>query len=338
MVKNIFRAFILLLLATIALVIITPVLSFKELLYPVRIDSVYLGQQQVVYENQLLQGEADSMKVFIYSPEQLNIPYMDISYTLRDSVKLRGWMALDTLHMQSPLLLIIPDISEGVISYIPAMKQFCDRGFNVCVINLRGQGNSEGIFYTPGATSARDLKQLILDLKKMPFIGNVALMGTGTGAGVVMKLLSDTALAEVVILQNPLVNLSRYFRDKAVNRWGNFILPILPALIRAYEDQTGLSVSAYNYVKMINKINIPHMMVAANFHDKKIIDETIELYNASLHSKKRLYIDAASFRKTTDIENNKMYYDKIAAFINSSMPAKTKKTRFRKLAESAPIR
>ncbi len=332
MVKNIFRAFILLILATIALVILTPVFSFKELLYPVRVDSVYLAQQQVVYENQLQEGLKDSMKIFIYSPAQMNINYMDIIYTLRDSIKLRGWMALDTLHMQSPLLLIIPDITEGAINYIPAMKQFCDRGFNVCVINLRGQGDSEGDFYTPGATSARDVKQLILDLKKMPFISNVALMGNGTGAGVVMKLMSDTAVADVLILQNPVVTLSGYFRDKAISRWGNFILPVLPALIRAYEDETGLSVSAYDYSKMIKKIYVPHMMVVANFPDKKNVDETIELYNASENYRKRLYIDVASFRKTTDIENNKVYYDKLASFISSSMPSRTKKTRFRKLA------
>ncbi len=333
MVKNIFRFFIIAILATAGLVIITPVLSFNELLYPVRIDSNYVSQQQMQYEKQLRETGSDSLAIFIYTPEQLNISFMDINYTLRDSVKLRGWMALDTMRMQAPLLLILPDITEGAINYIPAMKQFCDRGFNVCVINLRGQGDSEGSYYTPGATSARDVKQLIADLKKMPFISHVALMGTGTGAGVAMKLMADTAIADVLILQNPPVSLSRYFTDKATSRWGTFILPILPALIRSYEDQTGLSVSSYNYKKMIRKINVPQMMVAANFPDKKNVDETLEIYHASTYYTKRLCIDAESFRKPTGQENSKTYYYKLASFINSSLPSKSKKTRFRKLAE-----
>src|SRR6187551_3240588 len=123
MVKNIFRLFILLIFATAWLVIITPMLSFNSLLYPIRIDSSYVSHQQLIYEQQLAAGTADSNVVFIYGPEQVNIPYMDISYTLRDSVQLRGWMALDTLHNQSPLILIIPDITEGAIDYIPAMRE-----------------------------------------------------------------------------------------------------------------------------------------------------------------------------------------------------------------------
>jgi len=332
MVKNIFRFFILLNLATIALVIITPVLSFNDLLYPVRIDSAYLSQQHIAFEKLPHEIQSDSQAVFLYSPEQLDIHSMDINYTLRDSVRLKGWMAIDTLHMKGPLLLIIPDITEGAISYIPAMKQFCDRGFNVCVVNLRGQGDSEGRFYTPGATSARDVKQLIIDLKKMPFIEHVAILGVGTGAGVVMKLMADTAIADVILLQNPPVSLSGYFRDKARSIWGDFVLPILPALIRSYEDKTGLSVSAYDYSKMIKKINVPQMLVTANFMDKKSVDETLTIYHASTYYKKRLYIDAESFRKPTGQENGKMYYDKLSSFIFSSLPTKSKNPRFRRLA------
>jgi hypothetical protein len=332
MVKNIFRFFILLILAVAGLVIITPVLSFNELLYPVRIDSAYLSQQQLAYEKNLAGTFSDSGAIFIYTPEQMNIHYMNINYTVRDSIKLRGWMAIDTLHAKAPLLLIVPDISEGAINYIPAMKQFCDRGFNVCVINMRGQGDSEGNYYTPGKVSANDLKQLLEDLKRMPFIENTAVMGIGTGAGIIMSAMTDTNVADVMILQNPPVSLSRYFRQKAVSRWGNYIIPILPALVRSYEDKTGVNVSSYNYLKMIAHISVPHMMVTANFMDKKEVDETLELYHASTYYKKRLYIDANSYKKKTGIENDKVYYDKIAAFINSSLPSKSKKTRFRKLA------
>lgn len=332
-VKNIFRFFILIILGTAALVIITPVLSFNELLYPVRIDSLYLNQQQLIYEKQLAAGERDSLAVFIYSPEQIKIHSMDINYQLRDSVTLRGWMALDTTHMQSPLLLIIPDISEGAISYIASMKQFCDRGFNVCVVNLRAQGNSEGSFYTPGATSARDIKQLVMDLQKMPFIGRIAIMGTGTGAGVAIKLMNDTSIADVLILQNPLTSLSRYFRKQATSRWGNVIMPVLPALIRSYEDKTGLSIASYNYSAMIRNINVPQLFVAANFEDENQMNETLALYKSSTLYKKQLYIDADSFRKKNGRENSKAYYDKLAAFINSSLPSKSNKTRFRRLAQ-----
>ena len=322
----------LLIIVAAALVIITPVLSFNSLLYPIRIDSAYVGQQQIQYEKLIAEGVTDTHAVFIFSPEQVNVPYMDINYTLRDSIQLRGWMALDTLHHQSPLIVIIPDITEGAIDYIPAMKEFCYRGFNVCVINLRGQGNSDGSFYTPGITSVLDIRQLIQDLRKMPFISHVALLGTGTGAGIAIKAMADSSIADVLVLQNPPVSLTSYFKQKAIEEWGEFMLPLLPALIRAYEDKTGISLEKYDYLKLVSRIKAPHMLVTANFMSKKVMDETIAVYHASSYYKKRLYIDAPSFQQRTSIENEKIYYDKIASFISISLPSKTKKTRVRRLA------
>ncbi len=333
-VKNIFRFSMLMLFVTAWLVIITPILSFNSLLYPVRIDSTYLSQQQLLYEKKLTDDKSSRREVFIFSPEQVAVPYMDIRYTLRDSVQLRGWMALDTLHTQSPLLLIIPDITEGAIDYIPAMKEFCDRGFNVCVINLRGQGNSEGNFYTPGIASVNDIKQLVTDLRKMPFISHVAMFGNGTGAGIVIKANSDSALAEVLILQNPPVSLSNYFRDKAVEEWGEFIKPLLPALIRSYEDKTGIALKTYNYLDLVAKIKVPQMMVTANFMSTRVMEATVSVYNATTYFKKRLYVDAPSFMKNSSSVNDKGYYDRIAAFIHISLPSKTKKSRFRRFAEA----
>ena len=332
-VKNIFRLSMVLLVATAWLVIITPILSFNSLLYPVRIDSAYVSQQQLLHEKRVADGSLENTPVFIYSPEQVAVPYMDIRYTLRDSVQLRGWMALDTLHTQSPLLLIIPDITEGAIEYIPAMKEFCDRGFNVCVINLRGQGNSEGNFYTPGVASVNDIKQLVADLKKMPFIGHVAMLGNGTGAGILIKANADSSLADVLVLQNPPSSLSGYFRQKAIEEWGEFIVPLLPALTRSYENRTGIAVENYNYLELVSRIKIPHMMVTANFNSTRVLEETVAVYNASTVFKKRLYVDAPSFGKKTSVRNEKAYYDRIASFVHISLPAKTKKTRFRRLAE-----
>jgi pimeloyl-ACP methyl ester carboxylesterase len=331
-VKNIFRLCMTLLVATAWLVIITPILSFNSLLYPVRIDSVYVSQQQLLHEKKLAEGKTDSIAMFIYTPEQVAVAYMDIRYTLRDSILLRGLMALDTLHSRSPLLLIIPDITEGAIEYIPAMKEFCDRGFNVCVINLRGQGNSDGNFYTPGTASVNDIKQLVADLRKMPFISNVTMLGNGTGAGIVIKANADTSLAEVLVLQNPPATLTGYFRQKAREEWGEFILPLLPALIRSYEDKTGISLETYNYLQLVSKIKVPHMMVTANFMTTRVLDETVAVYNASGYYKKRLYVDAPSFGKKTSVLNEKGYYDRVASFIHISLPSKTKKTRFRRFA------
>lgn len=134
-------------------------------------------------------GTSDTIINFLYSPGQLEVNYIDLTLTMKDSVQLKGWMSIDTTRMQSPLLFIVPNINEGAINYIPALKQFCDRGFNVCVMDMRGQGASGGDFYNPGEKAVADVIYMVNELKKMPFINQVALMGNGTGAGIILKQL-----------------------------------------------------------------------------------------------------------------------------------------------------
>jgi len=335
MVKNIFRFGIFAILCSMVLVIITPVLTLNSILYPVKIDSSFVRQEQIAYEKLLQKGKADSGRVFLYSPEQLNINYMEVALTLSDSVKINGWMALDTLRPQSPLLLIIPDIEEGAILYFPALKQFCDRGFNVCVMDMRGQGNSGGDYYDMGKLAASDLIYLIGELKKMPFIDKVAILGNRTGAAIAIKAISDSSsIADVLILQNPLLTMEYFFSRQATKKWGEFIQPVMPALNRSYEQQTGISIEEYDYEKMVSDLLVPHMMVVANYFSKKIIDETVTVYHASNYYRKRLYIERDTFKKPTGFDNSKKYYDKISSFINSSLPPKSKKSRFLKLASN----
>ena len=320
-------------LAAAILVVMTPVLTVNKLLYPLKIDSSLVSQQQIAYEKGIQSGLSDSEAVFLYSPSQLNLNYVDVNYSLSDSVILRGWLVRDTLRRQSPLLLIIPDISEGAINYLPVMKQFSDRGFNVCVINMRGQGNSEGFYYDFTFQAAKDIIEIVSEIKKLPFVDYVAILGNSTGAAIALKAVSDSSsIADVLILQNPPKTLAQYFNQQAVKEWGNFIVPVLPAMQRCYEQQTGINFGDYDYLKMVQNLFVPHMMVASNFFSKKIVKETVAVYHASNYYRKQLFIDNASFGKATGFENSKKYYDRISAFINSSLSSKTKKTRFRKLA------
>ncbi len=297
-----------------------------------RVDSAFVHQQQIVYEKQKAAGKDDSARVFIYGPDQLNINYIDVSLTMSDSVVLKGWMAIDTTRLQSPLLLIVPDISEGAINYIPAMKQFCDRGFNVCVMDLRGQGMSGGTFYNPGMRSVEDVIYIINQLKKMPFINNVAVLGTGTGAGIALKAVVDSSVANVVIFQNLPVSLKRFLRQMAMKEWGTMIRPFFPVVMRSYQKNTGIQLENHNYLKLVTSLYVPHMFVTANFKSKNDIDETVLIYNASTYFKKRLYIDTDTYLKPTGISNSKKYYDKLSTYINSSLPPKKRRSRFGRLA------
>lgn len=332
MLKNIFRLTILLQFLAIALVVITPVISVNKLLYPTRIDSAFVNMQQLQFQKMKEASKSDTSAIFLYSPSQLQINFTELEFPMPDSIKLRGWMAIDTTKMISPLLLIIPDMLEGAIDYIPAMQEFSARGFNVGVINLRGQGNSDGEYYLPGQKSVDDLIRIIPELRALPYVNHVAILGSGSGAGIAVSILSDTSIADVLILQNPVTNFERFFKSHAQSEWRITVPFLLPAIIRSYEKQTGINVAAYKYDKMIENLMLPQMFVTANFNSKEQITETVAMYDASTYFKKQLYIETQSYLKRPGTNNSKIYYDKISAFINSSLPYKSKKVSRKKLA------
>jgi predicted alpha/beta-fold hydrolase len=333
MLRHLFRLTMFLIFLTAMMVLVTPVLTVNSLLYPIRTDSASVMMQQISFEKQPPESR-DSTRMFLYSPRQLQLNYVDYQVTLPDGDTLRGWLVLDSLRSLAPLLLIIPDISEGAISYIPALKEFADRGFNVCVLNMRGQGNSDGEMYDMTQRASNDLRYAVRDLKKIPFIEKVAVMGIRTGAAITIKAFSDSSrFADVMILQNPPLSLQRYFVQHVISDWGRFMIPVIPALKRAYEEQTSIQMEHYDYRNLLVNIFVPHMLVAANYPGRKIMDETVALYHESNYYRKRLLIDTESAGKPPGFSNSKKYYDRISAFINYSLPPTTKKSRFRKLAE-----
>lgn len=331
MQKNFFRLTMLSILATAVMVMVTPALTLNSLLYPVKIDSAYVAQEEMVYQEQLAKGKADSGLYYFFSPEELDLKSNPVHFYTSDSTLLRGWISFDTKKNIAPLLLIIPDVGQGAIQYLLLMQQFTERGFHVCVIDMRGQGLSGGSPYHFGK-SALDVIALIDDLKRQPEVGRAAILGIGTGAGIALCALSASPfVADALVLQNPVTSLNKLIQRQSATEWGWWIHLFMPSLIRAYEQKTGINTSEFNFASIIERMSIPQMYVAANHFTNLTAEETVLLYHQSTFYRKRLYIDRDSWQKPAGQGNSKAYFDRISAFINSSLPTPIKRTRFRKL-------
>lgn len=313
------------------MVMVTPVLTLNSLLYPVKIDSAYVAQEEMVYQERFAQGKADSGLLFFYSPEDLNLNSSTIEFFTSDSILLRGWITFDTLSKTAPMLLIIPDIREGAIRYLLSMQQFTQRGFHVCVMDMRGQGRSEGGPYH-FEQSAVDIIDLLNELKKRPDVNKAAILGVGTGAGIALSAIRTSPfVADALVLQNPITSLNKLIQRQSLSDWGWWVRLFMPSIIRTYEQKTGINIEQFNFASLIETMSIPQMYVAANHFTNQTAEETVTLYHNSTYYRKRLYIDRDSWQKPAGQGNSKAYFDRISAFINSSLPTQIKRTRFRKL-------
>jgi pimeloyl-ACP methyl ester carboxylesterase len=333
MQKNIFRLTILIILGSAVMVMITPSLTLNSMLYPPRIDSSYWAQAELMNSLELEKGKGDTEKVFMFTPLEAGLKYDSITHTTADGTLIRGWLSYDTTRSKAPLLLIIPDISQGAIQFLPSMMKFTKRGFHVLLMDMRGQGRSEGLLYHPGY-SAGDVISLLTEVKKSPVIEKVAILGIGTGAGITIATVTLAPfIVDVIVLQNPSVSLGRRIRQQSIDEWGWMINPFLPAIVRAYEYKTGINTSDFDYIKMISAMSIPQMYVAASYKSIHEHNQTIALYRVSDYFRKRLYIERESLGLEAGVPNSKEYYDKISAFINSSFPGNFKRFRTGKLVE-----
>lgn len=323
----------LVILGSAVMVMITPSLTLNSMLYPPRIDSSYWAQTELVYALQLEKGMADSGKIFLFTPGEAGLKFDDVVHVTADGTIIRGWLSKDTTRTKAPLLMIIPDIGHGAIQYLPAMLKFTGRGFHVLLMDMRGQGRSEGSLYHPGY-AAGDVISLLTEIKRSPEIDRAAILGIGTGAGIAIASVTLAPfIVDVLVLQNPSVSLGSRIRQQSIDEWGWMINPLLPAIVRSYEYKTGINTSDFDYRKMVSVMSIPQMYVAASYQTNRVHNQTIALYRASDYYRKRLFIERESHGLEPGIPNGKQYYDKISAFINSSFPGNYKRSRTRKLAE-----
>jgi hypothetical protein len=199
---NLFRSTILLLLTTACLVFASPFLNVNGLIYPPKIDSSFFSQQEILYEKSILEGGLDSGRIFIYNPAEIGLDYKSFEVEVDDNIHLRGWIAGDSIENPVASVLFIPDISEGRIHYIPVMKEFVSRGFRTYIVELRGQGNSDGDRYSIGDESANDISLLMDELELEQRFDNLCIFGNRTGAAVALQVALNDDRINVMVIKN----------------------------------------------------------------------------------------------------------------------------------------
>lgn len=307
------------------LVLVTPVFTVNSFLYPIRVDSAMVAQQLLTARDQAISPQP-------LHPNQLRLDYETLYFKRDGQPGLYGWISYDTTNTVAPMIVIVPDIEEGRINYLMDMAEWNARGFHVCVMDMRGQGQSEGTFYDPGKRSSKDLVSLCNQLESLKRVDYVTCMGIGTGAGICLSATEDTSFkAAALILQNPSTSLEHLLQRKAMVGWGGLLYPLLPVLKRSYERTTGIDFHEHRYAQIIGRCNIPYLIVGAGSISKTGVQEIIRLSEADGNSRKRVYWEIQGRDFKPFHQYSKKYYDHLAGFIVSSRQSPVFKLRRKKL-------
>jgi uncharacterized protein len=329
--KFIFRIGFICFLIIIALYLVSSQFSITELIYPVKIDSLYIHAGQLKYETELSERKVKPGKIFLYHPSQLGLTCKDLIVKTQDSLLLKSWFVMDSSIKSTTTVIVLPDIKESKFHYIDKASEFIDRGLNVCLVDLRAQGESEGSKYTMGKITVKDVSAVIDSVISKFKPEDIVLMGTGTGAAIACQAIENEKRISVLVIQNPFVSLDDYFQKYTEKKYGRFSKLFFNRMKKDYEKELGVSADSLNLLELIKEIQIPFLFaskISENYLDYK---STQQLFDSAAASKKEWIV----FKDTEDAEQNleekKKYYDKIAAFINSNLPKKKKQSKFKRL-------
>ncbi len=321
---KLFYAFASLLLFFSAFIFISPSLVSNDFIYPERIDSTYLAYHALTDQNDSIPDTPE------LSPKEVGLDYFSFTITTLDHLHLNGWYipAVDT---PANTILFIHDLNESKLLYLDQLKQFHDRGLNVCIYDLRAHGTSEGTEFTPGTPSVKDAQQLLDTIAKFQGTNKIVLMGVGLGAGIAVQTALIDSLCAGLILENPIKSLSISIDRYAYFKWRIFRFVWNPIFKRKVEALLHYPIAHLDLTQMMKNITIPVLFLTGSEDIVNFTSETLSLFQESASEKKELMMIRKAGHANMSIIGGESYYNRIAAFTNVNFPKK-KKTRYKKLA------
>lgn len=329
--KIIFRLLFIAALIVACLYLVTPIFSITELIYPVKIDSVYLRAQQLKYERDLSMGRAKSGKIFLYNPTQLGLLNKEINVKTKDSVELKGWYVTDSTIKSTVVLILLPDINESKLNYINVASEFVYRELPVCLMDMRAQGESEGACYTMGKISVNDVSAIIDTVIAKFNTPTIVLMGSGTAATIALQASLTDARIKILLLQNPFENLNDYLHEFAEKKYGVFQTLFFKRMKQDLEQKSGIQTDSLNLSELIKKTELPTLFISSITASNLDFNSAKELFLHSNAKKKKWIVYKQSGDELISTAASKEHYDAITAFINSNIPPAKMQSKFKKL-------
>ncbi len=302
-----------------------------DLIYPVRVDSLYVKYESERATRTASHDSLGKALPVLFNPSSLGMKYEKFDVQTADGLILRGWYIANG-DEEANTLLIIHDLSQSKINYLNMMKQMNDRGLNICAIDMRAHGNSDGTEFSPGMAAVSDFKNIVDSLLKKKSTNHIAVFGSGMGAAIVIQAASIDERFSALISQSPFSDFSAYVSQYSKRKWGKMSFIFHPVLERALEKRLQYELTELNLSEVIKYVKIPSLFICGD--NDEIIQpiETYAVYDSSGAKEKNLILVKKAGHDNIEQTGGEEYYNTIAQFIANAVPKKPRDTRYKKLA------
>ena len=318
---------------------LSQLVTINELVHPQHIDSLYVHVREANYRSKLGENEKGASAHFYYNPGDLGMPFSDLDIVTVDSVTIKAWFIPPEYTDNNIILVLLHDLGESRISCLETASQFHDRGFTVVLPDLRAHGASGGSIFTFGQKERSDLLLLLDTLKKQTSSDHITILARGISCMIAVQALAEERSVRGLILQSPGDRLVDLIRDHSNGKWGILNNLLFGILKKNLEEELGYSTDSIRTTALARDVYQSTMCIVGG-EDKvvspvysKAVFDTLGICSPYPVIKEYWTIAGAGHY---DIEKagGEDYFNKISLFLVKSIPAKEKKTRFKKLAEA----
>ena len=320
------------LFAIAALITASPLINISGLQFPERLDSASVSNARQEMIKQMGSDSSKDLQTFYYNPGQLNLSYKKFSVKVDNETSLKCWLIEGKESQNSPLLIMLHDINDSKIGLLPEAKEFADRGFNVCLVDMRAHGESGGNNFTLGDLEQFDIAKLADSVIKLTGNPRIALMGFGIGANIAIQAATINRNIKCLILQSPTDSLLSYVKHYTVNKWGPLAKPFFPIMLRSLQKSVGFRVETTVMSNLTKRLSIP-ISVICGTHDEDVSpQDSRNVYEACPSGDKQFWPVMGADHYNIAEKAGDEYYNYLAYFINCAIPKPTvNKGRFKKL-------
>ena len=311
-------------------ILLAPSLVSPDLVHPRRIDSLFIQFERI----QLIREQNPDILAIdsslLFNPSDLGLPYQDFNVTTSDSLLLRGWLIMSP-DSGANTILVLHDWNGGKIQKLNFSRQMYDRGYNICLMDIRAHGSSDGDLFAPGILAANDLKRILDSVLTRPGINHVAVYASGISTAIALQGAVYDGRADVLVLECPFKNFETLVRQYARRKWGKARYVFYPVLQRKLENIMQMPLSHLDLPAISRQLNTPMLVIASGNDDFYPPLDAYCVFDSSASEKKDLILVNKSTRDDIELVGGEGYYNAIAEFINSAIPKKPKKTKYKRL-------
>lgn len=308
------------LLVLAAFIYLSPSFISSDVLFPLRYDSLY-----VAFKSQ----QKPAMAAF--DPGDLGMYFEEFEVKSSDSCRISGWFVPADDSTSDQTLLVVHDLHQSRISLLEPIRQFHDRGFNVCAYDLRAHGASGGKQFSLGSSSVDDLAA-VMQLLEINGYDRVTVCGAGISCQIVLLYVLVGGQCEAIVLESPFTNLDTYLRRQAAAEWGNFSSWCYPVLARQIQEQLQVPVFQVDLRAMSSVCTTPALFLAGSADELVFATETYEVYERCAAAQKDLLLVKQARHGELAAVGGAYYYNGISSFVNTVMPRRQKTSNRKRMA------